>query len=85
MEKKIDEAIKMIVDIRKEKEKLKKENLSLKQQLDSFKTEVKEYKKKLKNEFSGLPLSGGRFDSREVKKRLRKLTAKLAALEDSWN
>ena len=85
LENRIGEAIDMIADLREEKEKLDTENQSLKKQLEQFKTEIEEYKKKSKNEFSDPARSGGDFNGLEIKKRLKKLVGKLAALEDSWN
>ncbi|MEE9553356.1 MAG: hypothetical protein V3W18_03570 [candidate division Zixibacteria bacterium] len=85
LENKIERAVSLVVDLRKEKEKLESENQSLKRQLEDFKKEIEEYKKQLRNEFSGSLKSDAGFDSREIRKRLKKLTGKLAALEDSWN
>ncbi len=85
LENRIGEVIDLIADLRKEKEKLAAENQSLKQQLDKFKTEIEEYKKKAKDEYSDPARSGGDFNGLEIKKRLKKLAGKLAALEDSWN
>ena len=85
LERKIDEAIEVIVGLRKEKEKLETENQSLRGQIESFKTIIEEQKEKLKNEFSGSPGSNGDSHSQEIKRRLKKLAVRLAALEDSWN
>jgi len=85
LEIKIDEAVRVIADLRKEKEKLERENQSLKQTFIGLKKQIEEQKKKLKDEFSGLAGSNGDSGSREIKKRLKKLADRLAALEDSWN
>ncbi len=85
LENKIDRAVGLIVDLRKEKEKLEIENHSLKQELKSLKSKIEEQTEKLKNDFSGFPGSDGDSSGREIKKRLRKLAARLAALENSWN
>lgn len=85
LENRIGEVIDLIAGLRKEKEKLAAENQSLKQQLDEFKTEIEEYKKKATVESSNPARSGGDFNGLEIKKRLKKLAGKLAALEDSWN
>jgi FtsZ-binding cell division protein ZapB len=85
LERKIGEAINTIVDLRKEKEILKKENLSLNKQLDGLKKEIEEFKKKLRKNASIVADSALSSAAPDIRKRLRKLAGKLAALEDSWN
>lgn len=84
LEKKVGEAVNLIAELRKEKENLQGENRSLKNQIENLSKEIKEYKSKVQKA-SSKAASGGEVDGGLIRKRLRKLAGKLAALEDSWN
>jgi len=85
LEKKVGEAISLIARLREEKEKLEGENQSLKHELENIRKKLEEYgrQRKKDNSESAEGMSGP--EGRDIKKRLRNLAVKLAALEDSWN
>ena len=85
LERKVDEIIKLIVGLREEKEKLERENQSLKHQLEGVRIEIESLRKEKQSDTSESAGFNLGSDGLDIKKRLRKLAGKLAALEDSWN
>ena len=84
LESKVDRAVELIADLRKNKQKLEKENEDLNRRVENLSTEFEEYKKTAEKKITEAVNSQPDFDVDEVKKRLSKLSGKLAALEDSW-
>lgn len=85
LENRVEAAVKLIHDLRTEKENLDRDNKSLKLKLENLLKKIEELKSEQKNVSSKLAAAKSDSAGLEIKKRLRKLAGKLAALEDSWN
>ena len=85
LEEKIDRAVEMIRGLKIEKEEQAKEKEKLRHQLNEFRKDFEKYKKGTNLKNPRAAKSPPAFDSRIIKERLKKLSGKLAALEDSWN